>query len=54
MRHQINGRRLGRYSGHRMMLYRNLVTDLLKNEKLTTTSTGQAGEKWINYQETRR
>ena len=37
MRHQIAGRRLGRPSGHRNALYRNLVTDLLKNEKITTT-----------------
>ena len=37
MRHKIAGRKLGRYTGHRMMLYRNLVTDLFRNEKLTTT-----------------
>jgi large subunit ribosomal protein L17 len=37
MRHQVKGRGLGRYSGPRMMLYRNLVTDLLRHEKITTT-----------------
>lgn len=37
MRHQIAGRKLGRRSEHRIMLYRNLVTDLLKYEKITTT-----------------
>jgi large subunit ribosomal protein L17 len=37
MRHKISGRRLGRYSAHRMMLYRNLVTDLLRYEKIVTT-----------------
>lgn len=37
MRHKISGRKLGRYSGHRLMLYRNLVTDLLKYEKIVTT-----------------
>ncbi len=37
MKHKIAGRKLGRYSGHRMMLYRNLVTELLKREKITTT-----------------
>lgn len=37
MRHQIAGRRLGRRAEHRIMLYRNLVTDLLKYEKITTT-----------------
>ncbi len=37
MRHKVAGRRLGRTSGHRRALYRNLVTDLLGYEKITTT-----------------
>jgi large subunit ribosomal protein L17 len=37
MRHNIAGRRLGRSSGHRQALYRNLVTDLLRYEKIVTT-----------------
>ena len=37
MRHRIAGRGLGRPSGHRRALYRNLVTDLLGYEKITTT-----------------
>ncbi len=37
MRHKIAGRILGRPSGHRKAMYRNLVTDLLNYEKLTTT-----------------
>lgn len=37
MRHKIAGRKLGRRSGHRRALYRNLVTDLLKHEQLVTT-----------------
>jgi large subunit ribosomal protein L17 len=37
MRHQISGRKFGRYSGHRLLLFRNLVTDLLRYEKITTT-----------------
>jgi large subunit ribosomal protein L17 len=37
MRHQVAGRKLGRTSAHRKALYRNLVTDLLKYEKITTT-----------------
>ncbi|MFC1939005.1 50S ribosomal protein L17 [Chloroflexota bacterium] len=37
MRHSITGRRLGRSSEHRRALYRNLVTDLLGYEKITTT-----------------
>ncbi len=37
MRHKIAGRKLGRSSSHRRALYRNLVTDLLDYEKITTT-----------------
>ncbi len=37
MRHQVSGRRLERSTGHRQMLYRNLVTDLLAHEKIVTT-----------------
>ncbi len=37
MRHKVAGRKLGRSSGHRRALYRNLVTDLLNYEKVTTT-----------------
>lgn len=37
MRHKIAGRKLGRRTGHRQALYRNLVTDLLKHEKVITT-----------------
>ena len=37
MRHGVAGRRLGRSSSHRKAMYRNLVTDLLNYEKVTTT-----------------
>ena len=37
MRHNIVGRKLGRVTGHRRALYRNLVTDLLRHEKIVTT-----------------
>ena len=37
MRHRVAGRKLGRSSSHRRALYRNLVTDLLGYEKITTT-----------------
>jgi len=37
MRHKIAGRKLGRDTGHRRAMYRNLVTDLLDYEKITTT-----------------
>jgi large subunit ribosomal protein L17 len=37
MRHQIAGRKLGRSSAHRKALYRNLVTDLLNYERISST-----------------
>lgn len=37
MRHRVAGRKLSRPTGHRILLYRNLVTDLLKYEKIVTT-----------------
>lgn len=37
MRHRVAGRKLSRPTGHRVLLYRNLVTDLLKYEKIVTT-----------------
>ena len=37
MRHRVAGRRLGRAGGHRKALYRNLITDLLRYERLQTT-----------------
>ena len=37
MRHKIAGRKLGRPTGHRRAMFRNLVTDLLNYEKITTT-----------------
>ena len=37
MRHKVAGRKLSRATDHRMALYRNLVTDLLRHEKIVTT-----------------
>ncbi|MFC1860274.1 50S ribosomal protein L17 [Chloroflexota bacterium] len=37
MRHKVAGRKLGRNTGHRRAMYRNLVTDLLSYEKIATT-----------------
>jgi large subunit ribosomal protein L17 len=39
MRHNVAGKKLGRTTSHRQALYRNLVTDLLKHEKIVTTET---------------
>ncbi|KIG15767.1 LSU ribosomal protein L17p [Enhygromyxa salina] len=37
MRHQKSGRKLGRNSSHRKAMYRNMVTSLLRHERITTT-----------------
>ena len=37
MRHKVAGRKLGRTTAHRRAMYRNLVTDLLNYERITTT-----------------
>ena len=37
MRHRKVGRRLGRDKGHRRALYRNLMTDLFRHERIQTT-----------------
>lgn len=37
MRHRVAGRRFGRPTAHRLALYRNLVTSLLRHERLVTT-----------------
>ncbi|HVP04404.1 MAG TPA: 50S ribosomal protein L17 [Dehalococcoidia bacterium] len=37
MAHRVAGRKLGRATDHRLALFRNQVTDLLRNEKLITT-----------------
>ncbi len=39
MRHNKTGRRLGRNSSHRAAMMRNMVTSLLRHEKITTTTT---------------
>ncbi len=37
MRHRKKGRRLNRPSGHRQALYRNLMTELFRHERIKTT-----------------
>ena len=37
MRHRVAMRKLGRPTGHRLSLIRNLMTDLLRHERLQTT-----------------
>jgi large subunit ribosomal protein L17 len=37
MRHRVAGRHLKRDSGHRKSLYRNLITELFRHERIMTT-----------------
>lgn len=37
MRHRMGGRKFGRPTDHRLAMYKNLVTDVLRYEKVTTT-----------------
>lgn len=37
MAHRIDGRKLGRPTDHRLAMFRNLITDLLRYEKIITT-----------------
>ena len=37
MRHRVAGRRLDRDEGHRGLLFRNLITELFKHERIRTT-----------------
>jgi len=37
MRHRVAGKKLGRKTAHRMMMFRNMVTSLLDKERVQTT-----------------
>ncbi len=37
MRHRVAGKRLGRTSAHRVALFRNLMTELFRHERIRTT-----------------
>ncbi len=37
MRHRVAGRRLNRSTGHRRALFRNLITELFRHRRITTT-----------------
>ena len=39
MRHKVRSRTLGRQTGHRISMLRNLATSLLRHERITTTVT---------------
>ena len=54
MRHRVAGRHLNRPTAHRLSLYRNLVTDLLRHERIRTTEAKAKevrglAEKIISY-----
>ena len=37
MRHQVSGRKLSRPTGHRMLMLRTMVTDLIRHETIRST-----------------
>jgi large subunit ribosomal protein L17 len=37
MRHRVGGKKLGRKTAHRVMMFRNMVTSLLDKERIRTT-----------------
>jgi large subunit ribosomal protein L17 len=37
MRHRVAGKKLGRKTAHRLMMFRNMVTSLLDKERISTT-----------------
>ena len=39
MRHQLSGRKLGRPTGHRLLMLRSMATDLSRNERMKTTDS---------------
>lgn len=39
MRHQVHKKRLGRHSSHRRAMFRNMVTSLIEEGRITTTIT---------------
>ena len=39
MRHKVRSRTLGRQTGHRLAMLRNLATSLLRHRRITTTAT---------------
>lgn len=39
MRHGVSGRKLNRSTSHRLAMFRNMVTSLLKDERIYTTVT---------------
>ena len=47
MRHKVAGRKLSRPTGHRRAMYRNLLTDLLDNEKIITTEAKAKGVRGL-------
>ncbi len=54
MRHGVAGRKLGKTTSHRLAMYKNLVTDLLRYEKIRTTEakakeTQAMAEKMITF-----
>jgi len=50
MRHGVSGRKLNRSSSHRLALFRNMVTSLLKEERIyTTVPKAKEMRRWAEW-----
>src|SRR4030042_7090394 len=49
MRHRVAGRKLGRHTQHRELMFRNLLVSLLQHEKIRTTpAKGKEFRGWVD------
>jgi len=50
MRHGVSGRKLNRTTSHRLAMFRNMVTSLLKEERIYTTVTrAKEMRRWAEW-----
>jgi len=50
MRHGVSGRKLGRVTSHRLAMFRNMVTSLLRHERIfTTVPKAKEIRKWTDW-----
>lgn len=50
MRHSVSGRKLGRNTSHRLAMFRNMVTSLLRHERVyTTDAKAKEIRRWADW-----
>ena len=50
MRHRVAGRKLGRKTGHRLAMFRNMATSLFEHERIyTTVPKAKELRKWADW-----